>query len=176
MFRNQHIEDQSLSKVGILFCCALSLSVFVVAVLALPLKHTLPELLQQVNNPLATSHKGAGEEALAIPSAPAVSSAPATAPVAVPSVPPVPATPTPAPSTPASVESVPPRPSEPAAPRKSPSQPADAGSYTVRAGDTLYSIARRYGISEQRLASVNGIASDGTVRIGQHLELLPPNH
>jgi LysM repeat protein len=41
--------------------------------------------------------------------------------------------------------------------------------YTVRAGDTLYSIALRYGTTVWYLASVNHIANVNYIRTGQHL-------
>lgn len=41
--------------------------------------------------------------------------------------------------------------------------------YTVRAGDTLYSIARRYGITVQQLAAANGISNVNFLSIGQRL-------
>ncbi|HZP12246.1 MAG TPA: peptidoglycan DD-metalloendopeptidase family protein [Nevskiaceae bacterium] len=51
----------------------------------------------------------------------------------------------------------------------------DAGSgertYTVKAGDTLYSIARKYGADYHDLAKWNGIGSDYRLEIGQVLKL-----
>ncbi len=41
--------------------------------------------------------------------------------------------------------------------------------YTVRAGDTLYSIARRYGVTVQRIASANRITNPNLIRVGQVL-------
>lgn len=41
--------------------------------------------------------------------------------------------------------------------------------YTVRPGDTLYSIARRYGTTVWYLASVNGISNPNYIRSGRHL-------
>jgi peptidoglycan-N-acetylglucosamine deacetylase len=46
--------------------------------------------------------------------------------------------------------------------------------YTVKAGDTLYSIARRYGWSASYLASVNHISNPNYIKIGQ--VLLIPYH
>jgi peptidoglycan-N-acetylglucosamine deacetylase len=46
--------------------------------------------------------------------------------------------------------------------------------YTVKAGDTLYSIARRYGWSVWYLASVNHISNPNYIKIGQ--VLLIPYH
>ena len=41
--------------------------------------------------------------------------------------------------------------------------------YTVRRGDTLYSIARRYGTTYQALAAANGLRSPYTIYVGQRL-------
>lgn len=46
-----------------------------------------------------------------------------------------------------------------------------AGHYTVKAGDTLYSIAWRYGMDYHRLAAINHIGPPYTIRIGQQLQL-----
>ena len=47
---------------------------------------------------------------------------------------------------------------------------AASGTVTVNAGDTLYSIARRNGVSLQALRDANGLAGDG-IRVGQSLRL-----
>jgi murein DD-endopeptidase MepM/ murein hydrolase activator NlpD len=44
-------------------------------------------------------------------------------------------------------------------------------SHTVAAGDTLYSIARMYGVSPGEVARVNGIGADGTVKLGTTLRI-----
>lgn len=44
-------------------------------------------------------------------------------------------------------------------------------SYTVRAGDSLYSIAEKFGIPWQRIAEANGISPPYTLRIGQTLAI-----
>lgn len=46
--------------------------------------------------------------------------------------------------------------------------------YTVKAGDTLYSIARRYGWSASYLASVNHLSNPNRIYVGQ--VLLIPYH
>lgn len=57
--------------------------------------------------------------------------------------------------------------SEPAA------EPVPAG-YTVKTGDTLYSIAWRYGLDYHDVASWNGIGSDYLIKPGQSLRLSSP--
>jgi lipoprotein NlpD len=49
-----------------------------------------------------------------------------------------------------------------------------SGYYTVRANDTLYSIAWRYGVDWQSLARWNGISEPYTIRPGQRLRMNPP--
>jgi lipoprotein NlpD len=49
-----------------------------------------------------------------------------------------------------------------------------SGYYTVRANDTLYSIAWRYRVDWQQLASWNGIGAPYTIRPGQRLRMNPP--
>lgn len=46
---------------------------------------------------------------------------------------------------------------------------ADSPTHLVQAGETLYSIARQYGISPQALASANGITTQSWVYVGQRL-------
>ncbi|HET9078559.1 MAG TPA: LysM peptidoglycan-binding domain-containing protein [Acidimicrobiales bacterium] len=48
---------------------------------------------------------------------------------------------------------------------------AGGGTYTVRAGDTLSSIAARFGTSFETLASVNGISNPNFIEVGQVLRL-----
>lgn len=53
-----------------------------------------------------------------------------------------------------------------------PSAPAPAaGTYTVKAGDTLSAIAARYGTTYQELARINGIANPNVINVGQVLRL-----
>lgn len=49
--------------------------------------------------------------------------------------------------------------------------PAPAGYYTVHAGDTLSSIALRYGVSVHHLAWINGISNPNNIYVGQVLRL-----
>jgi murein DD-endopeptidase MepM/ murein hydrolase activator NlpD len=51
------------------------------------------------------------------------------------------------------------------------SRPNDYGVYSVRPGDTLYSIARRYGIDYKLLARRNRIGYPYTIYVGQELSL-----
>jgi len=46
--------------------------------------------------------------------------------------------------------------------------------YQVQAGDTLWSLARRHGTKPDRLAALNGISVDATLRIGQPLKVPTP--
>jgi peptidoglycan-N-acetylglucosamine deacetylase len=63
-----------------------------------------------------------------------------------------------------------------AAPAESSSTaPAQSGVYyTVQRGDTLYSIARRYGTTATAIANANGIANINHIRVGQRLYI--PGH
>ena len=45
--------------------------------------------------------------------------------------------------------------------------------YIVRWGDTLYSIARRFGTTVGALAALNGIAPPYTIKVGQVLIVTP---
>lgn len=58
----------------------------------------------------------------------------------------------------------------PAAPRRSTTK---AGTYTIQSGDTLYGIARRYGINATALMQANGLTpeSAGRLRIGGTLTI-----
>jgi LysM repeat protein len=49
--------------------------------------------------------------------------------------------------------------------------PATGGEYTVQAGDTLYSIARRYGTTVEAIQSANGIVNPWYIRVGQKLTI-----
>jgi membrane-bound lytic murein transglycosylase D len=52
--------------------------------------------------------------------------------------------------------------------------PAD-GSYTVRAGDTVSSIARRFAVSEAAIMRLNNLNSNARINVGQALQLPAPN-
>jgi lipoprotein NlpD len=55
-----------------------------------------------------------------------------------------------------------------------PSPDARPAYYTVKKGDTLYSIALDHGIDHRELAQWNGIATGGVIRTGQTLRLTAP--
>lgn len=50
-------------------------------------------------------------------------------------------------------------------------QPVAVAVYRVRAGDTLWGLARRHRTTAERLAAMNGIAIEATLQIGQRLKV-----
>ena len=50
-------------------------------------------------------------------------------------------------------------------------QPASTTIYVVQAGDTLSSVARRYGVSVNDLASANGLINPNLIYVGQRLKI-----
>lgn len=52
--------------------------------------------------------------------------------------------------------------------------PASAGSYTVKRGDTLFSIALEHGVDYRDLAAANGLDDPSKLRVGQVLRIGPP--
>ena len=50
-------------------------------------------------------------------------------------------------------------------------KPAATKKYTVRSGDTLYTIALRFNTTVSRLATLNRISNVGLIRIGQTIQL-----
>ena len=46
-----------------------------------------------------------------------------------------------------------------------------AGTYTVKSGDTLYSIAKRNGTTVKKLCQLNGISENSKLRVGQKLRV-----
>jgi lipoprotein NlpD len=69
-----------------------------------------------------------------------------------------------------------PAPAKPAASARPAPRPGDAraGTYVVRKGDTLYSIALDHGLDYRELAQWNGITDPGVIRAGMSLRLRPP--
>lgn len=55
-------------------------------------------------------------------------------------------------------------------PGQAPSTPT-TGTYTVKAGDTLYSIAVRYKTTVSRLVQVNNISNPNVLSVGQKLTI-----
>ena len=60
------------------------------------------------------------------------------------------------------------------APRAAASQPAPEVFYTVKRGDTLYSIALEHGVDYRELAQWNGLSDPTKISIGQPLRVKPP--
>lgn len=56
-----------------------------------------------------------------------------------------------------------------------PATPAEKGiqTYKVRSGDTIATIARRHGISQETVLWANNLTSRSTLKVGQELEILP---
>lgn len=52
-----------------------------------------------------------------------------------------------------------------------PTQNTQPTTYTVRSGDTLSKIARRYGTTVQKLCQLNGLKETSTLRVGQKLKV-----
>lgn len=77
-------------------------------------------------------------------------------------------TPHPTPSTAVAVETPP---EEPASTSTAPEKGIQT--YTVRSGDTIATIARRYGVSQETVLWANNLTAKSTLRIGQNLEILP---
>ena len=53
--------------------------------------------------------------------------------------------------------------------------PYERGTYVVRAGDTLFSIAWQHGVDQRDLARWNGIKNPDLIFVGQRLRLSPPD-
>jgi membrane-bound lytic murein transglycosylase D len=64
---------------------------------------------------------------------------------------------------------------KPAAAEPPPPAPTRAGSYVVRAGDTVGAIAARTGVSQRDLLAWNGLPNANLVRKGQRLRLTAPD-
>lgn len=57
-----------------------------------------------------------------------------------------------------------------------PANTANSGIHVVQSGETMYSIAQRYGVSPNDLAAANGMASPQLVRVGQELSVPGPGN
>jgi LysM repeat protein len=52
-----------------------------------------------------------------------------------------------------------------------PAQPSESGMHTVQAGETLFSIAQRYGLTTRDLMAANGITDPDHIIVGQNLSI-----
>ncbi|GIG54708.1 LysM peptidoglycan-binding domain-containing protein [Demequina activiva] len=52
-----------------------------------------------------------------------------------------------------------------------PGAASSTGTHTVAAGDTVWDLARRYGVSVSAIANANGLDSRAVIRVGQKLEI-----
>jgi LysM repeat protein len=58
------------------------------------------------------------------------------------------------------------------APQPAPVAPETAPAfYVVKAGETLYSIGRRYGMTAEKLCQINGLAANCSVKVGQQIKV-----
>jgi LysM repeat protein len=58
-----------------------------------------------------------------------------------------------------------------AAPAPAPVAPPEPTTYRVASGDSLWGIARKFGVSASALATLNGISNANLIRIGQLLQI-----
>ena len=100
----------------------------------------------------------------------AEAASPLPTPTPQPTTPPPTPTPLPTPS-----PTVPPTPAPttppPAQPTEATTAPAQEQVYIVQPGDTLYSIARRYGVRLENLAAYNGIINPNRIYVGQQIRI-----
>ncbi len=124
----------------------------------------LPSAIQSVNDLTDPNTLQAGQE-LTIPRA-STATAASAAPVneAAPA-----ATATPAPTATPTATPPPPAPTPTRAP--SPVAPPSSSGYTVKAGDTLYSIASAFKVKVADLQAANGLTDPGRLKVGQRLSL-----
>ncbi|MBV8085469.1 MAG: LysM peptidoglycan-binding domain-containing protein [Chloroflexi bacterium] len=153
--------DQNISRVAIFFVCFLTLGVFYFTLVNFQVARLLPiQQIQQVQqvvsaiNPAASRAPAAASDrpvgalggsqigASAVPSAAASASAPPA-------------------STAASA-----KPSAAAS-----AQPIPSGGYSVEAGDTLTTIARKFNVSVQSIADANKMPANATLQVGQKITI-----
>lgn len=131
----------------------------------------------QATNPITASEQATTTEALADASAPTLESATATQSPTV--------RPTVAPPTPTAAQPAPPT-ATPATPTATPVPTLTATAavvavaaggtggeltYTVQPGDNWFTIARRFGITQEALAAFNGSTSNSILKVGQRLRI-----
>lgn len=160
-------DDEWLSRIGVALTGMLTMAVFLFAVIKLPVRDAVAAL-QVPSFGAPSSAKPASHEVTVAQASVKPQPAASVSPTAVPTLEPT-AVPTPEPlvvrsAAPAAHASVPPRPA-PTAHKEA------ATTYTVQSGDTLFSIAKRYGVSTQSLASQNGVSDNGLVKVGQQLKV-----
>ncbi|HHS97206.1 MAG TPA: LysM peptidoglycan-binding domain-containing protein [Chloroflexi bacterium] len=105
------------------------------------------------------AQEGTGQQESALPTPTVQVATPVPTPTPMPTVPPT-VPPTPAPTTP-----------PPSQPTETPTAPTQEQVYIVRPGDTLYSIARRYGVRLEDLAAHNGIINPNLIYVGQQIRI-----
>ncbi|HEX6511074.1 MAG TPA: LysM domain-containing protein [Chloroflexota bacterium] len=153
--------DQNISRLAIFFVCFLTLGVFYFTLVNFPISKLLPiQQLEQAGqlvnslNPAASRAPTAsarpsgalGGSQIGASAAPSPGTAPSTAPSAS-------AAPSTAPSASASAAAL------------------SGGSYTVQAGDTLTTIARKFNIAAQSIADANKMQPTATLQVGQKLTI-----
>lgn len=161
-------DDEWLSRIGVALTGMLTMAVFLFAVIKLPVRDAVAALQVPSFGAPSSSGKTASHEVTVAHASVKPQPLASVSPTAVPTLEPT-AVPTPEPlvvrsAAPAAHASVP--------PRATPTARKEASStYTVQSGDTLFSIAKRYGVSAQSLASQNGVSENGLVKVGQQLKV-----
>jgi LysM repeat protein len=153
--------DQNISRIAIFFVCFLTIGVFYFTLVNFPISKLLPiQQIQQVGsivnslNPTASRTPAAASKPTgALGGSQIGASAVASASAAPPSV---------AASASASAG---------ASAVAKPSGNAAAGDYTVAAGDTLTTIARKFNTNAQALADANKMTTNAPLRVGQKLAI-----
>ena len=154
-------------RVGAGATACLTMVVFLWAVINLPVRGAVSSVqLPGVKNP-SMAQAAAHETATAVAAA-APAQVLAASPTAIPTVAPT-AVPTVAPTAvPAAVAKLAVSPSSASS---SPAVDHKGSTYVVQSGDTLFSIARRYGVPVQSLASTNNLSDSGLVKVGEQLKV-----